>query len=197
MVATPHAFGAAMDIDPDTRDDALTIFEAELQRRNIPLRLLPGFECLIVDGMIERISSDSRYLLPALGGRLCRSDRCLLVEIGGELPIACMEAVLFKCQLAGMNPVLAHPERHPEICRKPGCIETFVRKGGKLQITATALAGAKGWASRRLCEHLLRDGLVGCIASDAHCADDITAFGKALDRAKKIVGPAAEQLVLA
>lgn len=181
VVATPHAFCTLMDVSPDQRDAALSELLAELRKRKICLDILPGFECRIVDDLVQRICQEPRYLLPpdiaaAVG------EPHVLIELDEDAPIACANSVLFELQLHGITPILAHPERHPDTRRKQADIEAFVANGGKLQITATALTGEEGWRTRHLCERLVRKGLVSSIASDAHSAEDVGAMTEARDR---------------
>ncbi|MBN2450859.1 MAG: hypothetical protein JXR77_10750 [Lentisphaeria bacterium] len=119
----------------------------------------------------------------------------MLIELSDDMPVTCADTILFRLSMLGITPVLAHPERHPEIARSPAVIESFVRHGGKLQITAPALLGEAGRRERRVCERLLRQGLVAVLATDAHGVEDAGCLGRALARATKWIGSAAEDLV--
>jgi len=69
----------------------------------------------------------------------------------------------------GFGIVLAHPERSAGVLAEGG--PTLARElalGTVLQVNAWSLDGAHGSAARDASEHLVRDGRVGLLASDAH-----------------------------
>lgn len=181
VVATPHAFSPFFEVSPLARDMALARFSRELEGAGVSLPVFPGFECYAVENLVERIEAESAYLMPTdlLGNGKCRY---VLLELGAGNPVECLDSLLFDCQLQGIVPILAHPERIPEVRRNPRAIEPFVRKGGEIQITAGCLTGIRQMRSRRVCEFLLKNELVAYIASDAHCQQDYVRLGKAMRR---------------
>lgn len=184
IVTTPHAFSPWCDISPIERDRALESFSRELTAADIPVKLFPGFECFTVTDLIDRIKDDPAYFMPDFTGN--GRSRRVLIELGNANPVKCMDSLLFQCQEQDITPIWAHPERHPEAARDPGVVESFVWKGGELQITADSLAGSRYSRSRQVCEFLMKKNLVTYIASDAHCREDYAIWRKALRRAGKI-----------
>ncbi len=80
------------------------------------------------------------------------------------------EESLFKLQLAGFRPILAHPERYEEIQRNPERALDLVDRGVLLQVTIGSLSGMFGKQSLATAELLVREGAVHVVASDAHSA---------------------------
>lgn len=196
LAATPHALGAYLDVSPADRDQGLATLRAELARLHLPLRIVPGFECQVVNRMPDILTAQPEYLYP------CESvspgapgQRHVLMELTEALPVTALASLLFRLQMLRITPVLAHPERHPDLHRDVSVIEGFVSHGGKLQITAMALLGNAGWRERRVCEALLRRGLATVLATDAHGVEEAGSLGKALARATKLLGSAAAALV--
>jgi protein-tyrosine phosphatase len=68
----------------------------------------------------------------------------------------------------GVQPVISHPERHPEFTRRPGLLSQWAQVGCMFQITAGSLVGRFGEMPRRMSRILLDDGLADIVASDAH-----------------------------
>ena len=71
----------------------------------------------------------------------------------------------------GYGVLLAHPERCPAFIDRPRRLRELVDRGVLCSITAGALAGRFGAASRWFALELLRDGLAHSVDSDAHDAD--------------------------
>jgi len=202
VVATPHAFGAVLNVAPEDRDEELAALRAELARLGVPLRIVPGFECRLVGDLPAVLGAQPEYLYPVAAASLAGlgpgsrpAHRYVLLELGEDMPVTCLDTMLFRLQRVRITPILAHPERHPDISRSVAAIEGFVRNGGKLQVTAAGLLGAAGWRERRVCEKLLRGGLVTLLATDAHGVEEAGRLGEALARATKLIGPAAQALV--
>jgi protein-tyrosine phosphatase len=70
----------------------------------------------------------------------------------------------------GYRVLLAHPERAPAMRENPARLRALVDAGALCSVTAAALQGGFGDASRWFGLELLRDGLVHSVDSDAHHA---------------------------
>src|SRR5262249_5738804 len=70
----------------------------------------------------------------------------------------------------GYRVLLAHPERSPAMRDNPARLRALVDAGALCSVTAAALLGGFGDASRWFGLELLRDGLVHSVDSDAHHA---------------------------
>jgi protein-tyrosine phosphatase len=81
-----------------------------------------------------------------------------------------LDGVVMALQSAGHRVLLAHPERCPALHREPRIVESLVRGGVLTSVTAGSLAGRFGGQVRRFARHLLEQGLVHNVASDAHDA---------------------------
>jgi protein-tyrosine phosphatase len=131
-------------------------------REGLELRLLPGAE--ITAGEAARLD-DAALAALSLGG-----GPYLLIEspfepIGPEL-----ERTLASLRERGHGVVLAHPERCPAFLDRPQRLRALVDAGMLCSVTAGALAGRFGAASRWFALELLRDGLAHSVDSDAHDA---------------------------
>jgi len=75
---------------------------------------------------------------------------------------------LFTLRLAGFVPIVAHPERNPDIQADPGRLRELVEAGALSQLTAGALTGRRGATAARTARVLLDEGLAHLVAGDAH-----------------------------
>jgi protein-tyrosine phosphatase len=78
----------------------------------------------------------------------------------------------------GIVPVLAHPERNPNVQDRPDALEPLVEAGALVQVTAASVDGRLGPAAQLAARALLERGLVHVLASDAH-APQVRAAGLA------------------
>jgi protein-tyrosine phosphatase len=78
---------------------------------------------------------------------------------------------LFRLHLAGMTPVLAHPERNGEVQAEPERLRPLVEAGALVQVTAASLDGRLGRATRATGLALVEQELAHLLASDAHSAN--------------------------
>jgi protein-tyrosine phosphatase len=176
LAATPHV-----------RSDHLTTAEqmeagvAELSARvGALIRLVPGGELDFRE--LDRPLEELRRF--ALAG----NPRYLLVEtpyVGWPLDF---DERLYRLTLAGITPVLAHPERNADVQRQPDRLAPLVARGSLVQLTAASVDGRLGRGSQRCAATLLDRRLVHLLGSDAH-APSVREIG--LAAAARALGDAA------
>lgn len=159
IVATPHV----ISFDPDNRqmiEEARFHLARRLSGDGDSPRLLPGAEvpmslCLSADG------STLRELALAGGS-------CLLMETAATTAEHIARAA-YQVRLAGLYPVLAHPERWLDFRRERGRLEELLA-GGDIycQLTAASLEGVFGRRLKKTCLDMLGAGAAHLVASDAH-----------------------------
>jgi len=94
----------------------------------------------------------------------------LLVELPDQFIPDHISRVYYDIQVAGLKPIITHPERNALIQRKPELVEQWVSIGCLVQVTAQSYTGSFGSKARKFSEKLLNEGLVHFFASDAHDA---------------------------
>jgi protein-tyrosine phosphatase len=98
------------------------------------------------------------------GGLALAGSTAVLVEFPHSGVPTGATAELFRLRMAGIVPVLAHPERYV------GCTPTMVREWRQIGIViqVDALALLAGGPMGALARTLLEEGLADCLASDNH-----------------------------
>jgi tyrosine-protein phosphatase YwqE len=81
-----------------------------------------------------------------------------------------LEEVLFRVALAGLVPVVVHPERNSGIAAKPERLRPWLEQGVLAVVGANSLTGAFGRRTQQAAQNLVRRGLVQGVVSDAHHA---------------------------
>ncbi len=166
IAGTPHVRND-YPTTPEAMESAVTELQAAVGDL---IQVLPGGE-LDLQELDRPIEELARF---ALGG----NPRYLLVEmpyVGWPLDLG---EKLFLLRAHGLMPVLAHPERNPDVQARPELLEPIVAAGTLVQLTAAAVDGRLGRTSARCARRLLEQRLAHLIASDAH-APTVRAVGMA------------------
>ncbi len=106
--------------------------------------------------------------------------RCLLLELEPQTRQDEAMAMVDALAREDILPILAHPERYPFVQRNVRALMDVRALGGMIQMDAEALDGRPWDMERRTARRMLKDGLVDCVASDAHRIGDYKRFAAAL-----------------
>jgi protein-tyrosine phosphatase len=79
-----------------------------------------------------------------------------------------LDQTLHEIQLAGLRPIITHPERNAILRTHPERLKDWVRRGCFAQVTGGALTGAFGLVAQQKALEWIRTGIVHFVASDAH-----------------------------
>jgi protein-tyrosine phosphatase len=92
----------------------------------------------------------------------------LLVEFNEFSIPPAMDQALHEIQLAGVQPVITHPERNGILRAHPERLKKWVRQGCFAQVTGGALTGGFGAGAQQGALRWIGEGLIHFVASDAH-----------------------------
>ena len=155
LFATPHVW-PYKTLDA-AREQQVRAAYAEIARRaDLDLRL--GFELTPAPALLDE--DPRRY---RLGG-----TDAVLMEVPFSGPTDVLWALAEHVEGAGLQPVIAHPERTEAVLADPAEAERLARRGWLLQLNATSILGRHGAESEELAWRFVEDGLVSLIASDGH-----------------------------
>jgi protein-tyrosine phosphatase len=157
IICTPHA-NSRFPFEPE----AIRQRREELQERYAG-QLTFGTGCdfhMSFENLQSIREEPSRY---TLNGR-----NYLLVEFADFSIPAAMDQALHELQLAGITPIVTHPERNPLIRAKPERLFQWLRQGCYAQITAQSISGRFGRSAQEAAERWLGAGAIHFVASDAH-----------------------------
>ncbi|MBW2699252.1 MAG: hypothetical protein JRF33_00400 [Deltaproteobacteria bacterium] len=125
-----------------------------------------------------------------------RGDTFLMEFPLGGLPPG-WEDLLFRLQVKGMQPVLAHVERYPEVQADYKIVQRFKERGCHILVNLTSLVGGWDRKARHVAKELVRSGLVDAVNSDMHRESEVDALREGLDELRALVGAEAlEQMTL-
>ena len=164
MVATPHFDLEGSPPAPEAIAEEVRVVNGWLEDESLELELLAGAEVRMSASLVKPLDLP----MPLADLTLGRGGRYLLLDLPMvEFPLP-SEEVFFQLQLAGVTPVLAHPERNRFIHDHFDYLPSLVGRGVMLQVNAGSLTGHYGKRVERCGWKILDGGLAHLIASDAH-----------------------------
>jgi protein-tyrosine phosphatase len=163
IVATPHA-NNTFEFSADRIARRLAVVRTALADENIPITLASGCDFhMSYDNLQDAISNPRKYTINA--------GEYLLVELPDHGLSPHLDEAFYELGLAGMKPILTHPERNPTLQRDPKRLAEWMRIGLLTQITAGSVTGVMGREAQRMAHRLLANRWVHFIATDAHNTD--------------------------
>jgi protein-tyrosine phosphatase len=159
-IATPHA-SHRYSFDPAVNLERLNELREALAQEAIPLNLATGCDFHIsYDNVQDAIEHPKKYTL--------NGTDYLLIELPDHGLSPNLTETFYELRLAGMIPILTHPERNPTLQKDPSRLADWLRDGMLLQVTTSSVLGNMGKSAQRLAHQLLRDRWVHFLATDAH-----------------------------
>lgn len=160
IIATPHY--NTKYVNPRRKVlESVDALNTALGNAGISLEIFPGQEPRISGEFLENY--ERAELLSLNDGRMY-----IFVEFpSGHLP-RYASRLLYDIQVAGLTPVIVHPERNHELLERPEKLYELVNNGALTQVTATSVTGHFGKKLKKYAEKMIASHLVHFIASDAH-----------------------------
>lgn len=160
IFATPHK-------DPQYQPskelilDRVKELNSMCQDNGLEIQVLPGQEVRLYDNIVDDYKNNKLITLNNAG-------RHLLVEFPSSHVPKYATRLFYELLLAGVQPILVHPERNSEIISNPQLLFNIVETGVLTQITAGSIMGKFGRKAKKLSHLFMAHNLVTFIASDAH-----------------------------
>jgi protein-tyrosine phosphatase len=160
IVCSPHSNGQYL-YDPRVIAEKITELQQLLDRDAVSVKLGRGCDFHMSYENIQEAKVDpSKFSINGLG--------YLLVEVPDYgLPRGLTE-IFYQLQLAGLTPILTHPERNPTLQNDQSRVTEWLQRGVLVQVTAGSVLGRMGRHAERMAHELLEKRWVHFLATDAH-----------------------------
>jgi len=159
FIATPHIY---QDIYPNTAETILSALETTrtaLHKEGLSVRLDAAAEYMLDDHFEHLLDQGPLMTLP--GNRV-------LVEMSMLSPPPLLDHYLFRMQVKGYVPLIAHPERYIFLKTNKNRYHDWVERGCELQLNLLSLTAYYGPTVRDLALYLLKNKLVHFAGTDTH-----------------------------
>jgi Capsular polysaccharide biosynthesis protein len=157
VVATPHS------------SNRYRFDFAAVQRVAAELQKAVGDRLKLATGCDFHLSPENVAALKRNAAPFCIHQKdYLLVELNEFSIPPAVDQTLYEIQLAGLRPIITHPERNGIIRTQPERLEKWIRNGCYAQVTGGSLSGTFGPGALETSRAWIARGLVHFVASDAH-----------------------------
>jgi protein-tyrosine phosphatase len=160
IAATAHQNESWPEVTPERIRDSARTLAGQLAELEVPLAVHPTAEVMIWDGLEE--AWDRGELLSVADG-----GKYLLVELPGGLFLE-LGPLIDALRERGLTPILAHPERHPELLHGGTALERWIEQGCLVQVSSGSLTGELAPRDVKLLRQWAERGQVHLIGSDGH-----------------------------
>lgn len=170
IAVTPHvgrSFAHSAEHEDADIPAATAVLQSQIRAHGIDITLVSGAEITLASpDLAERIGAEPWLTLGGYG-------RYTLVEAPfAQWPVYAPQLIQ-QIVAQGVIPIVAHPERYPEVQRDIRIMEQVVAMGALLQVTARSLLGNDNRKAFQTTRKLIDAGLVALVASDVHAAKGV------------------------
>ena len=164
MILTPHYRGHYRKKTPEILRQRFEELCAEVRKELPQMELYLGSEAAWERDLGEKVA-EGRVLT------LHGSPYVLL-----EFEFGCMRSQMLDGVMdvvsCGYTPIIAHAERYDVFRKDKTLVDEVLSMGALVQINADSVLGKRGFALKRCCHRLLKQGKAHFVASDAHDTQD-------------------------
>jgi protein-tyrosine phosphatase len=157
VVATPHS------------SNEYSFDFARVRQLRDELQIKVGERLKIATGCDFHFNPENLESLRKDARQYCINQRHFLLVEFNEFSIPpSVDQTLHAIQLAGVQPVITHPERNGILRSRPERLKKWVRQGCFAQVTGGALTGGFGVSAQQIALRWIGEGVIHFVASDAH-----------------------------
>jgi protein-tyrosine phosphatase len=160
MAATAHQNEEWSTVTPERIREATRALVQQLHAADLPLTVYPCAE-VMVHAELENAWDRGQVLSVADRGRY------LLIELPHGLFLDLCEMV-GSFLGRGVRPILAHPERQPELLHDAGRIEALIEAGCLVQVSSRSVTDPRSREDERALKDWFKRGVVHLLGSDGH-----------------------------
>jgi len=183
VIATPHMRPGMFDNDRGALERAYEAMTPHLREAAGPLPEVGlASEHFFDDVVFRRLIEGQALPYP--------NSRAVLIELPPNGFPAFLQARFFDLRVAGLVPVLAHPERYQPVWKDVAVLGPLLDAGTHLQLDLCSLVGKYGRSAQRAAEELLEEDAYEIACSDAHKPEDVDAVVSSIERLEALVGRA-------
>lgn len=164
IIATPHHANGRYDNPGHEIKNRIHAFNLMLKDHGISLKVQPGQEVRIHQGLLEALEQGQTITLS--------ESKYLLLELPSSFVPPYTEEMIHELRVLGITPIIAHPERNAELAASPSILMRLLERGALTQLTSHSVDGLFGRKLQKLCLEWCRQGMVHLISSDAHNVND-------------------------
>lgn len=177
IVASPHHKNRTYDNDRADIEKHVATLNALFTKEGLPLEVIAGQEVRIYGEVLDDLEAGT--ILPV------NNTQYILIEFPSDTVPNYTEQLFYDMQLAGLIPVIVHPERNRELLSNHARMYKLISQGALSQVTAASVVGKFGEKIQTFSHQLIEANLTHFVASDAH---NTTTRGFCMQEAFDLIG---------
>ena len=167
LICTPHILSDVHPNSPQTILPRLAEVQQALIENNISVKVEAAAEYM-VDHEFEQLIKSGEKLLTF-------GKNFILIEMSYLAPSPNLEQVIFDLRLAGLQPIIAHPERYNYHHHNMAAYKKMKDSGCWFQVNLLSLAGYYGKFVKKCALKLLAEGMIDLVGTDMHHTNHLNA----------------------
>ncbi|MFT3932747.1 MAG: histidinol phosphatase [Chitinophagaceae bacterium] len=179
FITTPHIMWDMHKNTAETINTALNNLQQAEEKQNI---IRSGAEYFMDDYFDNLVNSDEPLLTI--------SNKKVLVEFSFVAPPMDLKEQLFRLQIKGYEPIIAHPERYTYFAANKSVYDDFKSMGCYLQLNLLSLTGYYGKIPQEIANWLIVQNYIDFVGTDLHHIRHLEAL-----RTSKHIMPVVNQLL--
>jgi len=157
FITTPHIMWDMYKNTPATIGAALNNLQENTDQHN---NIRPAAEYFMDDYFNALLDEDKPLL--------CITGKKVLVEFSFIAPPFDLKEQLFKLQIKGYEPILAHPERYNYFAANKSSLDEFKSMGCLFQLNLLSITGYYGKIAQELAAWLVSEDYIDFVGTDLH-----------------------------
>ncbi|MBE7171004.1 MAG: hypothetical protein INR73_10460 [Williamsia sp.] len=160
LITTPHVM---WDIYRNTQESiqaAYNTLQSTLKSQGVPITIHAAAEYYLDEHFVQLLDSDTPLLT--------LKNNLVLIEFSFISSPFNLKEILFKLQIKGYQPVLAHPERYLYLSSSKGFYDELKDLGCIFQVNLLSLTPYYGKGVTELAHYLVKKNYVGLLGTDLH-----------------------------
>lgn len=176
IILTPHYIENYYDHNAEQINEKI----AELQKLQ-DVKLHPGNEIYITENIIELLEDKKAQSLA--------NSRYVLFELPLNAESMSLNRVVYSILGEKKIPVLAHPERYPQVQKDPNMLIPLIDEGVIMQSNYGSIIGQYGKEAKNTIKKMLKNNMVHLLGSDVHRPETIYwNIEEAKEKISKLIG---------
>lgn len=168
FICTPHVIGDLYRNTPETIHNALLLLKNACEANHMEVELSAAAEYMLDDYFMELMHSKAPLLT--------LKKNYLLTELSYATAPGNLEKFAFEMNIAGYQPLMAHPERYFYYHKNYAIYQRMKDLGFLLQVNLLSLTGYYGKAAAKAARYIITNNLHDFIGTDLHHANHLQAL---------------------
>ena len=135
------------------------VIQSALNKKGIPIKIHYGAEVFFLPNLLDIIHNPLTTFL---------NGKYMLIEFQPHQIPDIQKQELFDLKMAGVTPIIAHPERYKPVQENSEFLTNWLDAGCLIQVDAGSPLGHFGSASQLASEKIIKNGWCQILGSDAH-----------------------------